>query len=272
MTDFTTNEPTNEIPYGYCACGCGEKTNIARVTDPKKGWVKGEPLRYRFGHKGKKTMEPINPSGKCLCGCGEDAPIAERTNYVLGHTKGQPVRFILGHQNKNRKFHPAEDRFWTKVNRNGPIHPRLGTACWDWTAGGDQHGYGQIFVGRDVYPQRMKAHRFSYELEYGPIPEGLDCLHHCDRPSCVNPAHLYAGTAKENTADSIERGRASKPPTNNVKGEHNGHAQFTDAEVIALREEFDASGMKVAPFARKHGVAMVTMWNIVRRKTWKHLP
>lgn len=262
MSDNTTNKSTDEIPYGYCHCGCGQKTRPARCTRKEAGWIKGEPLRYIDGHYGRsEKMDPPNPSGLCQCGCGQPAPIAVRNNTKLGHLAGEPVRFIVGHSIKNRPLRPAEDRFWAKVNKNGP------SGCWDWTGSHDQHGYGQIRISR----RSVRAHRFSYELHKGPIPEGLDCLHHCDRPSCVNPDHLYAGDAKQNTADAIARGRAVMPPPNQVEGETNGSAQYTNAQVRAFREEFAQLDISIQKFAELHNVPMVTMWRIIRRKCYKHI-
>lgn len=236
MSDNTTNKSTDEIPYGYCHCGCGQKTRPARCTRKEAGWIKGEPLRYIDGHYGRsEKMDPPNPSGLCQCGCGQPAPAAVRNNTKLGHVAGEPVRFIVGHSIRNRPIRPAADRFWAKVNKRGP------SDCWDWTGSHDQHGYGQIRISR----RAVKAHRFSYELHKGPIPEGLDCLHHCDRPSCVNPDHLYAGDAKQNTADAIARGRAVMPPPNQVEGETNGSAQHTNAQVRAFREQFAEMGTSI---------------------------
>lgn len=85
-------------------------------------------------------------------------------------------------------------RFLAKVNKDGPIHPTLGTACWLWTASIDLGGYGQFYYRG----ARGKAHRFAYESAVGPIPDGLQLDHLCRVRSCVNPAHLEAVTMLEN--------------------------------------------------------------------------
>jgi hypothetical protein len=89
-------------------------------------------------------------------------------------------------------------RFWSKVNQDSG---RFG--CWPWMGSRKEKGYGQTyFMGRNI-----RAHRLAYELEYGPVPNGLFVCHFCDNPSCCNPWHLVAATAKDNTQDMISKGR-----------------------------------------------------------------
>lgn len=90
---------------------------------------------------------------------------------------------------------PPDVRFWK--------HVRKTESCWIWT-GGTITGYGQ-FHPTDT--RVMKAHRFSWELHYGPIPAGLWVLHRCDTPPCVRPDHLFLGTHADNMADARAKGR-----------------------------------------------------------------
>jgi hypothetical protein len=87
-----------------------------------------------------------------------------------------------------------EARFWAKVNKDGPIHPLLGTRCWIWT-GATAKGYGQFSLGgrRDGL---IRAHRYSWALIYGPLSEQID--HRCHVKLCVNPEHLRPATNKQN--------------------------------------------------------------------------
>ena len=149
----TTNDPIDTIEYGYCHCGCGEKTRLAPQTDRQKGWIGGEPVRFVKGHN-------IRGSNNPYC-------------------------------------RPLEERFWEKVNRDGP------GGCWIWT-GSTNGRYGQVCL--NGVPK--KAHRISWEMKNGPIPDGLHCLHRCDRPECCNPSHLFIGTQADNIADMIKKGRA----------------------------------------------------------------
>lgn len=91
-----------------------------------------------------------------------------------------------------------EERFWTKVNKDGPLperRPELGP-CWVWTGYRDHRGYGRFRVQR----RSPRAHRVAVELARGPVPDGLEVDHLCSRRSCVNPAHLEAVTHTVNVA------------------------------------------------------------------------
>lgn len=96
---------------------------------------------------------------------------------------------------------PANDRFWSYVDKSGD--------CWEW--GGERlpAGYGKIKIGRRYW----LAHRYAFLLEHGAIPEGSFVCHSCDNPPCVNPAHLWPGTALENTLDAIFKQRTRYPIT-----------------------------------------------------------
>jgi len=99
---------------------------------------------------------------------------------------------------------PPEVRFWAKVDKDGP------NGCWVWTASTfrARNGYGKFNAGTTAATSKtVYAHRFSYELSNGPIPDGLDVLHGCDNPPCVNPNHLRLGTAADNSADMLRRKR-----------------------------------------------------------------
>lgn len=102
---------------------------------------------------------------------------------------------------------PIRDRF------NEKWIPEPNSGCWLWIAGTMIGGYGSIFIrheGDDWKTRRSVfdgAHRVSWILHRGEIPENLRVCHHCDTPSCVNPSHLFLGTASDNTNDSIKKGR-----------------------------------------------------------------
>lgn len=90
-----------------------------------------------------------------------------------------------------------EDRFWAMVLKT--------ESCWLWQGYMNPKGYGLISTKRGSRP--LQTHRVSYEIHYGPIPDGLWVLHKCDNQQCVNPEHLFLGTAHDNTADMIAKER-----------------------------------------------------------------
>lgn len=150
----------------------------------------------------------------------------------------------------------AEERFWAKVDRSGGEG-----SCWNWIAAINDTGYGAFGRTRNEGP--IGAHRYSYELEYGPIPVGQSVLHSCDNRACVNPRHLRAGTQAENITDAVTRGR-------NAKGNQLPGAKLTPESVGAVRALL-ASGMKPTAIARVLGVNHHTVTDIRDGVTWKHV-
>lgn len=94
-----------------------------------------------------------------------------------------------------------QHRFLRKVVYNSD------TTCWDWVGSKYRRGYGHFRRKINGKWVMYKSHRYSYEFYNGPIPEGAFVCHKCDTPGCVNPAHLFTGSAKDNTADMFSKGR-----------------------------------------------------------------
>ena len=120
---------------------------------------------------------------------------------------------------------PLAERFWRYVFKGEPHE------CWLWRGGQNNDGYGVIATGG--VPTMTTAHRASWALHNQAIEEGLHVLHRCDTPACVNPAHLFLGTNRDNIMDCVAKGRRHMP---DAKGERNGYAKLTDEEVRQIRD------------------------------------
>ena len=105
------------------------------------------------------------------------------------------------------------------------------------------------------------AHRYSYELAYGPIPDGLCCCHRCDNPQCINPEHLFLGTRSDNLQDAVRKGRMAH-------GETQGNSKLTEVDVRAIREDKVSTG---SILGEKYGVHPNTIYAIKKGLTWKHV-
>lgn len=141
-------------------------------------------------------------------------------------------------------------RLWRFVDRRGPDE------CWLWKGAGGAYGFIRV-KGKNLY-----AHRVSWVLENGEIPDGLWVLHRCDVPRCVNPKHLFLGTSQDNADDCTTKGR--RPI-----GERNGLHKLTVfkvREMRILREQ----GRSLYQLAKMFSVTPQTVHAVVRNEVWKH--
>lgn len=109
------------------------------------------------------------------------------------------------HYAYRRKPEQIAERFWARVNKNGPIpahRPELGP-CWVWTASKYKNGYGRFQFHNRV----VGTHRVAWILTHGPLSDGYETCHHCDNPACVRPDHLFVGTSSDNAQDRERKGR-----------------------------------------------------------------
>ena len=143
-------------------------------------------------------------------------------------------------------------RFWSKVRKSDDPD-----GCWEWTGAKNPHGYGKLFVdGRFI-----DAHRLSYADAYGE-PGERSVLHHCDNTSCVRPEHLFLGTQRENIMDKVRKDRQHR-------GEQIRQAKLKESDIpiiFRMRQE----GMSYAAIARVFNVNHVSIFNVIKGKTWKH--
>lgn len=141
-----------------------------------------------------------------------------------------------------------ETRFWAKVART--------PGCWIWNGCHTSAGYGQIRLhGEAVY-----AHRLSWEMKNGPVPVGIEVLHKCDNPACVNPEHLFLGTQSDNINDCVAKGRFNRP-----FGEVHPRAKLTKNQV----EEIRKSKISQRKLAQQYEVSRWAIQSILHGRSWR---
>jgi hypothetical protein len=140
-----------------------------------------------------------------------------------------------------------------------PDAPPSDGSCWDWTGSLDRYGYGRF--GMKACQWMVAAHRESYRMFVGPIPDGASILHSCDRPICVQPAHLSLGTHADNTREAMERGRL-------LVGTRQKAAKLTEDDVLWIR----SSGLSLRAMSEILGVSISNVSRIRSRQAWKHVP
>jgi hypothetical protein len=152
---------------------------------------------------------------------------------------------------------PFAERFWEKVQRQ--------IGCWKWTGHINEHGYGRLAIGKSCAGKLILAHRASWILHYGEIPEGMLVLHQCDNPGCTNPEHLHIGTQSENMQDRQKR-------TWQAPGlEQHPRAQFTNTKVIEIKRLL-RSGLSQTKVAAIFGCKVSAVSDISSGRCWKAIP
>ena len=170
-----------------------------------------------------------------------------------------------------KRYNPAmnatEHRFWSKVEKSA--------GCWLWTASKRNKGYGAFCYEAHGRKIQGRAHRFSWELHNGDIPDGLFVLHKCDIPACVNPDHLFLGTNDDNIRDMIQKGRHISGGTHcGMNGawpaaEKHHAAKLTAEKVREMRGLYNAGGTSYSQLARQFGTNISNAFKIVKGTGWK---
>jgi HNH endonuclease len=164
-----------------CECGCGQLAPVPKFSQPSRGRIKGEPLRFVQGH---------NKLALARQGC--DAPGCTEPHHTGGYC-GMHAARLRRTGGLHGRLTPIE-QLWRRVDLRGEGE------CWPWKGARQKEGYGRISTRlKPTASGTRLAHRAVYELICGPIPKGLVLDHLCRHPWCVNPLHLEPVTQKENT-------------------------------------------------------------------------
>lgn len=166
---------------------------------------------------------------------------SQQTEWIAGW-------WSMGKQKNPRKIKPIQERFEGKVMRS--------SECHIWTGAFNNKGYGVFMDGK-----AKLAHRVSYEIHTGVIPDGACVLHKCDTPLCVNPDHLFLGTQQENIADMVSKHRTAI-------GENHSQSKLSIIQVYEIRS--DKRSQRV--IALDYPVSRAAVGQIQRGETWGHLP
>lgn len=205
---------------------------------------------------------------------------------------------LLGHERTQRFCNvtckgaglrvPLADRFWAKVNKNGPlITPTFG-CCWLWTGALSSNGYGEIHTGGKDGHLAM-APRVAWEFASAVAAGQWDVLHVCDTPACVRNdgfgwyevagvllprwGHLALGDARDNSRDMVSKGRHYQVarPERLARGERSAKAKLTEGAVREIRRAHAAGEATRTALARQFDVDVSLVCLIIRGRIWRHL-
>ncbi len=154
--------------------------------------------------------------------------------------------------------------------------------CWLWTGGKSEIGYGMFCQGKRG--THIRAHRASWIIHQGFIPDNLLVCHHCDVRNCVNPDHLFLGTKLDNAQDALKKGRLGAQVetikrlwgTDSFRkkwtGQNHPRSKLTTEQVLQIRKMYKPNICSTGMIASQFGISQSTVHLIVTRQTWKHLP
>lgn len=153
----------------------------------------------------------------------------------------------------------ALDRFVEKIDKTG--------TCWIWKGAKTPRGYGKFSLPTGTANVRyVYAHRHSYELANGPIPDGMIVCHTCDNPWCVNPDHLFVGSHQDNTDDCIRKGRLRNGTS---IGEKHGRSTISQHQASDIKRLY-ADVRSPLEISKRTGISRGVINAVVYGKTWRH--
>jgi len=186
---------------------------------------------------------------------GEQMTLAE-VGDELGMAFTTIQKWMDKHDIPRREYGPLEQRFELYYEKGDSDDD-----CWEWQNVLDEWGYGQIF---DEGKQR-RAHRVSYELHNGEIPDDAYICHTCHNESCVNPNHLYAGDPQSNVDDAIERGTFMET---RPQGSQVGTSKLTEEEVREIKRRYENGDAIQRELAEEFDMGQTQISRIVRGERW----
>lgn len=227
--------------------------SVEECSDPVYGWGF---CRKHYQQEKKRTETRICS----IDGCAKSqfARTWCTTHYTRWRNFGDPLAEV----SRSGVGMNLEEAFRFYMPGEPPAAPSTAEGCWDWTGGRLTTGmqYGTV----KVFGKTWVAHRASYTIFHGEIPDGLLVRHTCDRPVCVQPAHLVLGTDQDNANDAKERGRRPR-------GEKASSAKLTEDAVRTIRARHRLGNVTYVELGAEYSIAANTAKAIVTRKTWKHV-
>ena len=166
---------------------------------------------------------------------------------ICNEYKQQPSQTCRACYMKYRHVRTNEERFWEKVDIRG------NNECWNWK-GCKQSKYGSFIYNRKQCP----AHRVSWILNYGEIPEGKIICHHCDNYICVNPNHLFIGTHQDNYDDMRNKNRQN----------HLGNAKLNPEIVKEIRNYYRRTKISTVTLGEIFNISKAQAWRVVAKRCW----
>lgn len=191
--------------------------------------------------------------------CGKE--FTRPRSHVAPTIHGRPHCCSVSCANKIRTAATSlEDHFWQSI--------LIGDDCWEWQRGRNGAGYG--LISRKGF--KMLAHRFSYELHNGTIPDGMVVCHKCDNPRCVRPSHLFLGTMADNSQDALAKGRL-KPSLSGLELGRGPHPKkLCEADVRAIRAAYAQGDTTLKALGKRYDIDGSMVSRIINRQNWAHIP
>lgn len=195
----------NRVAICECQCKCGFKKFI-QINALKNGKTKKcnrcrKLENMKFLHVGKKfsmlTVIEQLPGKQCICVC----ECGNKKSFLTANVTNGQAKSCGCVDSIHRKNYDldAKQKLFASIEKKA-------NGCWEWKKARHRQGYGHF-----PYKKRLHlAHRISWLLHHGPIPEGICVLHKCDNPPCCNPDHLFLGTYQTNAIDCVQKGRAKR--------------------------------------------------------------